>query len=890
MVSSQEGEGRLRSALADRYLIESEIGEGGMATVYMAQDLKHDRKVAVKVLKPELAAVVGTERFLAEIRTTANLSHPHILPLFDSGEADGFLFYVMPLVEGDSLRERLDRDGKLSVEEALRIAGHVADALDSAHRDGVIHRDLKPANILFQKGAPVVADFGIALAVSAAGEGRLTETGLSLGTPYYMSPEQATGDQTPTAASDVYSLGCVLYEMLTGDPPHTGSSAQAILGKILLGDVTRPTKLRRTIPTNVEAAILRALERLPADRFASTGDLAAALRDKGFRHGVGAVVVGGPWKGLAIGATVVAGVAIIAGVTGLLSPESPPPPVLRQEIRPLTHVPLAGGWARFNALAPDGSSKVFRDTVGLESGWQLWVKERGSLESRSLSGTTNALDVAYSPDGQRIVFNVGRTLMTRSIQGAGATRLLEGVDGDWMAIDWTEDGSIYCEQPGGTLVRVSEDGSAPPDTLIVLGEDSPIWMDVLPGNQAALVVRCVSFSCTGGTYLDVVDFQADTTWTLMEEVLRAWYVPTGQMVWVDRDGAVLATPFDPERLEVTGGHTPLFSGVSTTSSIAGMVMGEDGTAAYVEGAGTFGNLQPMWVSRAGEEQGPVVDLVGGLIAPALSPDGSQLALRVTDEEGVEVWIAHVDRGSVHRLTFGGGGYPNWSPDGRSVTFHSLRRAMGYELWNKRADGSAEAELLLEFGRNLTDAVWSPDSLMVLRTSTAEAGNGDLLLWQVGSDEEPTDLVATEFRERTPVLSPNGRFLAYNSNESGVDQVYVRPFPNVDEWKQPVSIDVGIEPVWGRDGRELFYRKGVDGALVAVEVETEGAFRIGRETILFPAGQYLASGQHQNYDVSPDGQRFVMLRKMEAAGLAREPRLIMIQNFFTELQERPRGRD
>jgi serine/threonine-protein kinase len=215
MASDQYVVERLNAALTGRYQIERELGSGGMATVYLAQDLKHDRKVAVKVLKPELAAVVGTERFLAEIRTTANLAHPHILPLHDSGEADGFLFYVMPFVEGDSLRDRLDRDGQLSVEEAVRIAGHVADALGAAHADGVIHRDLKPGNILFQKGEPVVADFGIALAVSAAGEGRLTETGLSLGTPYYMSPEQAAGDETPTAASDVYSLGCVLYEMLS---------------------------------------------------------------------------------------------------------------------------------------------------------------------------------------------------------------------------------------------------------------------------------------------------------------------------------------------------------------------------------------------------------------------------------------------------------------------------------------------------------------------------------------------------------------------------------------------------------------------------------------------------------------------------------------------------
>ncbi len=222
---------RLNAALEGRYAIERELGEGGMATVYLADDLKHQRKVALKVLKPELAALVGAERFLAEIKTTANLQHPHILPLFDSGEADGFLFYVMPYVEGETLRDRIDREKQLPVDEAVRIATAVANALDHAHRHKVIHRDIKPANILLQDGEPVVADFGIALAVGAAGSNRLTETGLSLGTPYYMSPEQATGDQAVGASTDTYALACVLYEMLTGDPPYMGSTAQAVLGR-----------------------------------------------------------------------------------------------------------------------------------------------------------------------------------------------------------------------------------------------------------------------------------------------------------------------------------------------------------------------------------------------------------------------------------------------------------------------------------------------------------------------------------------------------------------------------------------------------------------------------------------------------------------------------------
>ena len=236
-----EPEERLRTALSERYRIEREIGAGGMATVYLAEDLKHHRKVALKVLKPELAAVVGAERFLAEIKTTANLQHPHILPLFDSGEADGFLFYVMPFVEGETLRDRIDREHQLPMDEAVRIATAVANALQAAHDKGVIHRDIKPANILLSGGEPLVADFGIALAVGAAGGGRLTETGLSLGTPHYMSPEQATGAQNIGPAADIYALGCVLYEMLVGEPPYTGSTAQVILGKIITGDPCLPT-------------------------------------------------------------------------------------------------------------------------------------------------------------------------------------------------------------------------------------------------------------------------------------------------------------------------------------------------------------------------------------------------------------------------------------------------------------------------------------------------------------------------------------------------------------------------------------------------------------------------------------------------------------------------
>src|SRR5690348_16761226 len=278
---------RLAAALAERYRIERELGAGGMATVYLAEDLKHKRKVALKVLKPELAAVLGAERFVQEITTTAALQHPHILPLFDSGTADGFLFYVMPFIDGETLRTKLDRERQLGIEEAVKITRDVADALDYAHRHGVIHRDIKPENILLHDGRPMVADFGIALALSAAAGGRMTETGMSLGTPHYMSPEQATADKDLSGRSDIYSLGSVLYEMLAGQPPHVGGTAQQIIMKIIAEDAQPVTRLRKSVPANVAAAVGKSLEKLPADRFATAREFSEALHDPGFRTGDG---------------------------------------------------------------------------------------------------------------------------------------------------------------------------------------------------------------------------------------------------------------------------------------------------------------------------------------------------------------------------------------------------------------------------------------------------------------------------------------------------------------------------------------------------------------------------------------------------------------------------
>ena len=370
---------RLNAALESRYRIEREIGEGGMATVYLAHDERHDRRVAIKVLRPELAAVVGAERFLAEIKTTAGLHHPHILPLHDSGEADSFLFYVMPYVEGESLREKLDRERQLPVEEAVELAGKVADALDYAHERGVVHRDIKPGNILLsERGEPLVADFGIALAVSQAGGGRITETGLSLGTPHYMSPEQASGERTVDRRSDIYALGCVLYEMLAGEPPYGGPTSQAVLARILTDEARPLTEVRKTVPPHVEAAVAKALEKLPADRFATAGDLARALDDLGYRHeatsgasqaatdrgrAAGRTPMLGVWPVLGLlGAMALAGVTFFVGRSTAPEPERA---VARFSVDPPEGINALGACCGpGQALSPDGEWLVFNGSGG----------------------------------------------------------------------------------------------------------------------------------------------------------------------------------------------------------------------------------------------------------------------------------------------------------------------------------------------------------------------------------------------------------------------------------------------------------------------------------------------------------------------------------------------
>jgi serine/threonine protein kinase len=443
---------QLNVGLGGRYRVEREIGAGGMATVFLARYLRHDRRGALKVLKPELAALLGAERFLSEIRVTANLQHPNLLPLFDSGESDGWLFYVMPYVEGDSLRQRLDSEKQLRVEEVVRLAVAICGALDYAHRHGVIHRDLKPENVLLHDGQPLVADFGIALAISNAAGARLTQTGISLGTPQYMSPEQATAERSIDARADIYSVGALIYEMLSGEPPHTGPSSQAIIAKLLTEDPRPVSSLRRSVPADLAAAVHRALEKLPADRFATARELADALSGK--------IAVASPrrnaesrslsrWKltALALGAVSVTSVAWALTHRTSAAPT--------QQMRfplglPDSAAVSVGTFYRSLDLSPDGTKLAY---VG-ESG--LFIRPLNELTPRRLTSEP-ARDPRFSPDGAWVGYISNDVLRKVPVDGGPPTTIVDSVG----RFGWGPDGRIVYTRSGpavADLWLVSENG------------------------------------------------------------------------------------------------------------------------------------------------------------------------------------------------------------------------------------------------------------------------------------------------------------------------------------------------------------------------------------------------------------------------------------------------
>jgi Tol biopolymer transport system component len=876
--SATEVAARLASALADRYAIERELGAGGMATVYLAADLKHDRKVAIKLLRPELGAVIGADRFLKEIKTTANLQHPHILGLIDSGEVNGLLWYAMPFVEGESLRDRLTREKQLPIPDAVRIATEVAGALDYAHRHGVIHRDIKPENILLHDGSALVADFGIALAASAAGT-RMTETGMSLGTPHYMSPEQAMGEREITARSDVYALGCITYEMLTGDPPFTGSTAQAIVAKVVTEKPHSLTAQRHTIPPHLEAAVLTALEKLPADRFATAAEFAAALTDTHYTTtAIGVATAPSPddrkWQwiagALALGLMAVAVVAVIGWR------RDAPPGVVRRFNITMDQYQVAFGNP---AISPDGSKIIYANREG-----SLMIRASDDLTARPLPGSDAAWAPVFSPDSRTIAFNTGfpGALKLLPVDG-GAVRTLIADSTYGTGIAWSNDGWIYYlhgDEYGRDLMRIRPAGGAPE---FVARPDSTTnalffyWPQALPGGRKVLVTI---YPTNGDPSIGVVDIASGTTTVIANGVL-ARYTPTGYLVVAQGDGTMLAARFDPASGQMHGAFTTMDTripvGIATTGAMA---LSDDGT--FVTALAAPGG-RVVRVSRDnGREEVLDPSWEGDFGPPALSPDGSQLAISITRGGHLELWVKSLPNGPLTRLSTGGtqNYRPSWTSDGREVVFTSDQGGK-ITTYHVPADGSAPPTRLLSLNTSIDEAEYSPDGRWILLRG-GSGGGRDLFAKRTDGDTTVRTLVATKAEEFSPTVSPDGHWLAYASDATGRTEVYVRPFPDAGSARFTVSHNGGSEPRWAHSGRELFY---VDGAekLVAAELAPGQPFRVASEHVLFSTHGYGTDNRHNSYAVSPDDRSFVFVKLPSEFGVANQ--LIVTLNWFEELKRK-----
>ena len=877
---------RLSASLADRYLLERELGAGGMATVYLAQDLKHDRKVAIKVLRPELAAVIGAERFLSEIKTTANLQHPHILALHDSGEADGFLYYVMPYIEGESLRDRLTHERQLPVDEAIRIATEVAGALDYAHRHHVIHRDIKPENILLHDSSALVADFGIALAVSTAGGGRMTETGMSLGTPHYMSPEQAMGEREITAKSDVYALGCVLYEMLCGEPPFTGPTAQAIMARVMTEEPRSLTMQRRTIPPHIEAAVHVSLSKLPADRFATAAEFAEALAGRMAGRHDGRTVARtaahlpsyrlADWRSRAIAA----GALILAAFGGAALwnwVHRPavvlPRPVARFGIQLPRDAQAQGATGSTIALSPDGSQIVY---VGqAPSGRQLYVRRLDRPDPVPIPGTNGGSLPFFSPDGNTLGFRQGTKLVKVPVAGGPVTPIVE-FPKEVYGATWTPGDTIIFGADTG-LMEVPAAGGSP--RLIAHPDSAEAFHfpEVLPDGRTVLFGDVKD----GTVKLAALTRRTGAIKRLTQQGGYPRYVAGGFVVLVDPAGIVIAVRFDAVKLEVTGAAGTL----------------TDGLAANADGDVNLG------VSRAGDfayqatpNQGSRVVLVdrnGGVresgadsgfyFAPRFSPDGKRIALaRATDINVVkaDIWVFDLQQHSLTRVTFDTVNfYPVWSPDGRHIAYGKFLKGLA-TLENKvywtQADGSGTPEMLLDH-----PGLWIPGQFERngggLLTAGFASGGAKAEIWRntLGPDSASTQLVANAFNNDGPTLSPDGHWFAYRSAESGRSEIYVRPYPGPGgRWQ--VSLDGGSQPVWSGTGREIFYRNG--DKMMAATVRTQGSFAVGERVQLFTGTFNQGFFGARGYDVSTDGETFLMLQPI--VGAAQD--LIVTLNWFDNL--------
>ena len=852
----------LKAALAERYAIERLLGAGGMASVYLAHDHRHGRQVALKVLRPELAAIIGAQRFLQEIKTTANLQHPHILGLIDSGETSGLLWYVMPFVQGESLRDRLRTEKQLSIPEAVRFTSEVASALDYAHRQGVIHRDIKPENILLQDGHALVADFdfGIALAASKAGGTRMTETGMSIGTPQYMSPEQAMGEREITARSDVYSLGAVLYEMLTGEPPFTGPTAQAVVAKALTDQPNPPSAGRKTVPPHVEAAVLQALEKLPADRFGSAAEFAAALGNPSFASTRGTVLprrrgraAGSQWLPWAL---LVAAVAFIGFDLLRPGPAPAPAPVQRFDILLPTEAAFAGNILSRMAISNDGTVLAYNgeDSTGHR---RLYLRPLDRTQPVPVAGSDNGQYPFFSADGRWIAFRVGTRIVRTPVAGGAPETLCESKGA--ATATWTERDVVVIADSVG-LRQCGPGGRVA--TLLAAGPGESFHLPhALPDGRGVLVtVQRDSLS-----ELAVLDQRNKALTALGVSGSDPRYVDPGHLVYAGPDGLVRAVRFDPARRATTGEPVILSDPVPVDFGVAQMALSRNGVLVRAPAAASPRTLE--LVDRSGRPV-RIRPGIGTFDDPRFSPDGRFIAFALNGA----IWRLDRAQGTQVRLSPDSGARrPAWSHDGRRVGYiQESSRTTDIRITPITGGGAAVA---LPGVRALEpwEVLFTPDGRSALVRTVAKSGSRDIWLVPLDSTKPPVPLLQHPANEVAPALSPDGRWLAYVTTESGRAEVVVRSFPDM-EAPVPVSLDGGTEPVWSPKGNELFYRSGP--ALIGAAVHTGPVFEVLRRTELFSDPSYLADLTHQVYDAAPDGRHFVMVKNLGGAS-----RLSVTLNLF-----------
>jgi serine/threonine-protein kinase len=771
---------RLTASLGDRYRVERELGAGGMATVYLAHDIKHDRKVAVKVLRPELAAVIGAERFLAEIKTTANLQHPHILPLFDSGVVEGTVFYVMPFVDGESLRDRLKREKQLPTADALRIATETADALQYAHQHGIIHRDIKPENILLQGGHALVADFGIALAAAKTGGARMTETGMSLGTPQYMSPEQAMGERELDARTDVYALGVVTYEMLVGEPPFTGPTAQAIVAKVMTERPASIVSRRETVSYATDDAVLTALAKLPADRFASAAEFGTALQDKGRdeRRETRAVTGRSSSRFARLSSLLLVPliVAIAAFLLGRnIGADRGGAPIIFGHT---THVTWDPGLEITPAISPDGRAVTYASGRLLRT--RIMVRPIGEGRPVALTGDTTAAETnpQWSSDGGRILFLARGGAYSAPAGGGPARPELPGnVNAPITGATWAPDGKRLAYTRGDSLFLRGTDGSVHP--LARMAEPT-----LCSWSPNGVFIACA----TGNAWYA----EAGTSFGNL--------APSQVILCRVRDGALTAAT-DSSALN----HSPVWSGDSHwlyfisnrdgPSDIYGLRIGGTGRANGAPVRITTGlGAQTISIAANGARiayaRYTIRSSIWGMPIPTNPPVSSATATRITNaNEYIETlsvspdgkWLLYpsdlTGSSNIFRLPLAGGEpeqltsgsaddfYPVTSPDGKEVAFHSFRSG-SRDVYVMPLDGGA-VQQVTHTSRQEAIPDWSPDGKALAFMDMATGGG----VWTVRRDKagqwgEPVQLHSAGEYGGFTVWSPDGRSLAVTSTLTG----------------------------------------------------------------------------------------------------------------------------